>query len=103
MSDRLAIPLYKDVTLVEARLSTWPLWVNTHYHHARSFTAFDGDRLKAKSKIAARDPPVLSELWRDALDGGCWDDECTSSWPKNCHADRRPRHVYHKAAFGGLS
>jgi hypothetical protein len=78
------------------------LWVNTHYHHARSFTAFDGDRLKAKSKIAARDPAMFRELWRDALDGGCWDDEHTSSRSKDRHADRRPSRVHHKAAFGAL-
>jgi|SRR5690242_16499882 hypothetical protein len=102
MSDGLAVPVYEYVTLVEAGSSTWPLWVNTHYHHAQSFIPFDGDGLKAKPKITARNSPVLRELWRNPLDGGCWDDEHTSPRPKNRHADRRPGHVDHKAAFGGL-
>jgi hypothetical protein len=102
MSDRLSVPVYEYVTLVQAGSSTRPSWVNTHYHHARSFISFDGDRLKAKSEIAARNPPMLSELWRDALDGVRWDDECTSSRSKNRHADRCPGRVYHNAAFGAL-
>jgi hypothetical protein len=102
MSDRLSVPVYKYVTLVEARSSPWPLCVNTYYHQARSFTAFDGDRLKAKSEIAARDSPMFRELWRDALDGGCWDEEHTSSRPKNRHADGRAGRVHHKAALRAL-
>jgi hypothetical protein len=103
MSDRLPVPVYEYVTLMKARSSTWPLWVNSHYHHTGSFTAFDGDRLKAKSKIAARDSPKFRKLWRDALDGGCRDNEHTSARSKNRHADARSSRVHHNAAFASLS
>src|SRR5262245_818920 len=103
MFDLLAIPVNEYVTLMKARSSTWTFRVDTHYHHTRSSIAFNGNRLKAKAEIAAGDPPVFRELWRDALDGGRWDDEHTSSRPKNCHADRRPGRVQHKATFGALS
>jgi hypothetical protein len=45
---------------------------------------------------------MFRKLWRDALDGGCRDDEHTSSRPKNRHADRRATSINNKAALGAL-
>jgi hypothetical protein len=79
------------------------LWFDAHDHGAWSFATFDGNRLETQSEIAARYASMARELWRDALDGGRWDDEHASTRPKNRHADRRAGRVQQEAAFGAPS
>ena len=100
--NRLAVPGNKDIPLVDARQSAWSLWVNAHNHRARSVTAIEGDRLKAKTEIAAGDVTLAFELCCDALDCARWYDENTSTRSKHRHANRLPGRVEHEAAFGAL-